>query len=517
VRARLLTLVQAAVTSAGVVLAGCTALLPGNEPIQEIEAGSDGGVVGDDAGVGDAGAHHDAGDDAGALPNPDAGDVSDAGGEACPAMSERSLVVMKNELSSDTHWTCDTTYEIQGTLVMSAGTLTIDPGVRVLGRERAALLIGKGARIVAEGTAEQPIVFTAKTRPAEPATWRGLFMLGSAPAAYPNNSALGLSVTDPRGFFGGTDDSHDCGTLKYVRIEFAGGQPNDYDFPAAALTLAGCGSDTEVDHVQVHAGSDGIGLVGGRAPLKRVLVTAPTDDGIEWAVGYQGLIQFAVVQTFYGIGAALKGSRSEIDETSPPPSFPFIFNATLIGASAQGLPRGRNNPAFETALQLQAGTRAVIRNSLVHGFHGTWIDVIGASTAALVGGDTQISNTIFAGPEPRPNPGFPDETKSGQDDDASFSEDTTFRTSALQNRFPGASFSLRSPFNAPPGRPDFSAEAFVDSSSLSNQVPPDWSGVLEPAAYAGALPRIRFTAERAQDWTASTLAEGEGWTSFPQE
>lgn len=433
--------------------------------------------------------------------------------------SARGLVVVKEEIKADTRWTCQKSYEIEGTLVVSAGTLTIDPGVRVLGRERAALVVSKTARIEALGTAQQPIVFAPKERPAEPGRWRGIIMLGSAPTALSNDRPLGLPVGDVRGYFGGTNASHDCGTLRYVRLEFGGGSVNETDLPTgAALTLAGCGSDTEIDHVQVHAATDGIGLIGGRAPLKRVLVSAPGADGIEWAAGYQGLIQFAIVQGFYGAGAALKGSQREVDENAIPFSSPIIFNATLVGARSKGLPGGSSDPnGFETALQLQAGTRGIVRNSLVQGFAGAWVDVIGAAAGQrMKDGELVISNTIFGGLEPGDGDAG---TEFGGDDGDGLMEADQIRLGPLKNRFPLTSFALRNPFAVPPARPDFSAEGFVDSpNSLSTEVPSEWQGVFEVAAYAGALPKIgKFVAERERDWTWSGQTEVNAWTAFPQE
>jgi hypothetical protein len=489
----------------------CTALLPGDDVIHD----SDTPPIG----------ARDGGSDAGQAPEQEEAGV-DAGadaGAACPPAGEREVVVLsQQQLSEDARWTCAADYEIDGYVAVTAGTLTIDPGVTVRARAGAFVLIGKGARLSAVGRADAPIVFTAAERPAAPGAWAGVYLLGAADTALPNSATLGFPSGDVRGFYGGSNHDHDCGELRYARIEFAGGATDEYDFPGAALMLAGCGRRTRVSHLQVHAATDGIGLVGGSAPLSRVLVTAPRADGIEWSAGYTGFIQFAIVQTFYGSGAALKGSRLEADQVTPPASEPILFNVTLVGASGQGLPRGAADPSgFENGVQLQAGTRATLRNALVYGFPGAWVDVIGSEAARLVGTSTQLTNSIFADPAARAQPGFPAdgvEPGDGEDDDGGLSEDQQFRAPSCLNRFPSSGLALPVSFAAPPARPAFSADGFVDGGNLADAAPAGWEDVWEPAFYAGALPKIQLEADGALDWTCGAEPGADcTWTAFPQE
>jgi len=492
-----------------VLLMACTPLAPGGDVLR-------------DAGVMDG--SQDPSDEDGSAPGDD-GEVTEPDAVTpCPPLAAREKRRFERaELTEDSHWSCRYDYEIEGHLVVSKGTLQIDPGVRVLAERGAFLLVGSAARLVAVGTPEQPIVFTAAQRPAKPGAFRGLFMLGLADTSLPNSATLGLPAGDARAVYGGGDDDHDCGELRYVRIEFAGGPANEYDFPAAGLTLAGCGRKTRVESVQVHAATDGIGLIGGTVPLKRVLVSAPSADGIEWTAGYRGLLQFAVVQMFYGAGAALKGSGSLADPAAVPLSAPFVYNATLVGALSQGLKDGPVDPnGFETGMLLQAGSGAVILNSLLFGFAGSWFDVVGERTAQLFRTDSQVASTIFADSEPRRSPGFPSggiEPGDGEDDDANFSEDMRLRDTNLANRFFEGVLNLRAPFARPPERPDFSADGLVDGGNLRDSAPPGWADLWEPAFYAGAFPKIQFESERSSDWTASSPGEDadEKWTSFPSD
>jgi hypothetical protein len=489
------------------LLPACTALEPGGELIRQVEQPP--AMTTPDAeaeGLADAGSHDARVDQ-----------ELDASRPCNPRDRRETRLLDHLELTADTTLGCEFDWEIEGYLLITSGTLRVDAGVTVRARPGAFVLVGRDARIEVAGTAAEPVVFTAAERPSEPGAWRGLFLLGLADTALPNNATLALTPGDVRGLYGGDDDEHDCGSLSYTRIEFAGGAANDYDFPAAGLTLAGCGRATRVSHVQVHAATDGIGLIGGTAPLKRVLVSAPRADGIEWAAGYRGFIQFALVQTFVGSGAALKGSRSDADQVTPPASAPVLFNATLVGAMTRGLPTEPSDPnGFETGVLLQAATQVTLRNSLVYGFAGPWLDVVGDATAQLMGKETQVTSTIFADPGERARPGLPSagvEPGDGEDDDGGHDEHTTLHQPGLYNRFPATGLVLRAPFAAPPYRPDFSADGFVDGGKLSDSAPEGWQAHWEPAFYAGALPKLPDPARRELDWTVA----GAPWTDFPEE
>ena len=488
----------------------CTSLRPGDDVIRATDMPP---VSADDAG---GGARGDAG---GSQRDAQVAQVADSGVPCKPAGQRDTQVLDHLELSADSELSCAFDYEVEGFLVVSRGTLHIDEGVTIRVRRGGFVLVGAHARIDAQGSAAAPVVFTAAERPAQPGAWAGLFLLGLADTALANNSTIALPPGDTRAFYGGEDDAHDCGALRYVRVEFAGGAANDYDFPAAGLTFAGCGRSTVVDHVQVHAASDGIGLIGGTVPLKRVLVTAPRADGIEWAAGYRGFMQFVIVQSYYGAGAALKGSRSDADQTTPPASSPVIYNATLVGADAQGLASAPSDPSgFETGILLQAATEASVHNALVYGFAGPWVDVIGASTARLFGSKSQIANSVFADPSQRVRPGLPGagvEPGDGEDDDGGYDENGSLRSANLHNRFPSGGLSMRDPFARPPARPSFSADAFVDGGNLADSAPPGFEDTWEAAYYAGALPRQPHVDDSALDFTLEG-ADGQAWTSFPE-
>ncbi|MBI5913796.1 MAG: cell shape-determining protein MreB, partial [Bacteroidetes bacterium] len=160
-------------------------------------------------------------------------------------------VVINADITTNTTWTNNNIYLLQGgcLYVRDGVTLTIEPGTVIRG-EAAALIVQRGAKLMAEGTPTQPIVFTSN-KPAgqrAPGDWGGIVLLGKAPINVPAGEAT-VEGGCSEALYGGTDAADNSGTLRYVRIEFAGipFQPNN---ELNSLTLGGVGSGTTIEHVQ---------------------------------------------------------------------------------------------------------------------------------------------------------------------------------------------------------------------------------------------------------------------------
>jgi hypothetical protein len=184
---------------------------------------------------------------------------------------------------SDTIWTCDHT--LSGIVTVKNGaTLTIEPGVTIKGGNGSALVIGKGSELIAEGTADQPIVFTSALPEGSRARgdWGGLVLLGEAPNNLQTGTgaAEGLDANDPTYQYGGTDEASSCGSLKYLRVEFAGFELTK-DNELNGITFYSCGTGTRVDYVQSHMGADdGIEAFGGNWSGKHIVITGAQDDSL---------------------------------------------------------------------------------------------------------------------------------------------------------------------------------------------------------------------------------------------
>lgn len=380
-------------------------------------------------------------------------------------------------LDADAVWSCQRNYLLAGPLFIRGGvSLSIGPDVRVVAAPGAYVLAERGARLVAEGTREAPVVFSS-SQPIggrAPGDWKGILLAGSA-ATHVANASLPGSVGDGRAEYGGGPSGasdHDCGRLRYVRIEFAGGSTDEEATPGAALSLGGCGTATQIEFVQIHRATDGIGLLGGSAGLEHVVVSNNGfGNAIEWTGGYSGRLQYLVVQGS-GAGAALKGSNSESEPGLLPVSHPILYNVTAVGISPL-IPSGAHY-----GLLLQHGSRATLRNSIITRFDDAAIVLESAPTIAAATPDEISHLTLFDNGEG----GMAHLPRAA----------AALASDSLRDRDPGLEAATRLDL------PDFVP---TDSGVTSNiaVTPPGF----DPAAtYRGALP---FGGE---DWTL-------GWTDYP--
>lgn len=369
-------------TLSGAWLGSCTSLEDGSDKSPALVGGGSAGDSNNPLGKSGATSGSDnaggSGPDGGRGPQGVAGDAqAGAAGTACPPPEQRSVQRIAEDaeltIRADTTWSCQHSYELINSVIVSPGaTLRIEPGVTIGVGGRRLLLVQRGANIDAQGTAEAPITFTSAKAVGSraPGDYRGLILIGDAPS-HSTTTAVHDSLSDSRAHYGGGQAGKpdgSCGMLRYVRIEFAGGSIDDLSLPAGALTLAGCGSGTIVDYVQVHRGTDGVGLLGGTVGLRHIVVTNNLlGEAVEWSGGYAGTMQFVVAQSL-GASAAMQGSNSADDEEASPVSRPTIYNATLIGSPP--LVTGQH-----FGFVLQFGSRGVFKNSVIQGFADAAFDL----------------------------------------------------------------------------------------------------------------------------------------------
>ena len=242
-------------------------------------------------------------------------------------------------------WTSGKTYILEGFVFVNDGqVLTIEPGVVVKartgqGENASALIIARGGKIYAEGTRENPIIFTVDgddlkgSVPLEArGLWGGVMVLGNAPVHTESGEARieGIPYYEPRGIFGGYQEDDDSGILKYLSIRHGGtniGEGNEIN----GLTLAGVGNQTVVDYVEVISNEDdGIEIFGGTVNIKHTVVAFCGDDAYDYDLGYSGKGQFLLGIQKAGLGDRLfeNGGNVVIGEET---SHPVFFNLTLIG------------------------------------------------------------------------------------------------------------------------------------------------------------------------------------------
>jgi len=311
------------------------------------------------------------------------------------AANSHALTIVQGEITSNTTWTGDVL--LKGPVFVRTGaTLTVNAGAIVYGEKAslAALIVDRGAKLVAIGTKDSPVVFTSDqpVGSRNRADWGGLIINGYSTLNVAGGTKEGEGDTGTFGCTGATcNEADNSGTLQYVRVEFGGIQFSP-DNELNGIAFQGVGSGTTVDHVQVHWSKDDcIEFFGGTVSLKYAIMTACGDDSLDWTDGWRGNGQFLVVQQ-KGDEADRGIEADNLDKAndSTPRSNPTLYNMTLVGDPSEGSTSNRG-------MTIRRGTAGNIRNSIIMGFKthpGCDIDD-DATFAQAAAGTLVIDNNIF--------------------------------------------------------------------------------------------------------------------------
>jgi hypothetical protein len=287
----------------------------------------------------------------------------------------------------------------------TSATLTVQPGVTIYGKSGADfLVVTRGSKIIADGTAANPITMTSVQdvigSPTAAGQWGGLVLLGKAPTNKCNQADLANCLVQAEGDagpYGGANAADSSGKLNYVRVKHAGFEVIP-DNELNGITFAGVGSGTECSNIQVHQNvDDGIEFFGGSVNCKNVVLTANGDDSVDWADGWNGKLQFVLVK-HAGDGAkanrGIEGDNQSGNFTALPISNPIIANMTIIGNTFDGTDDSEG-------VLLRAGTRAQLANFVIAGPEkmGECLEIESAeSQAAAVAGTLTMTNSVIACP-----------------------------------------------------------------------------------------------------------------------
>ena len=398
--------------------------------------------------------------------------------------------VPAGDLAGNITWEAQNTYILDGYVFVTSGKLTIQAGTVIKGENGSALTITKDAILDAQGTAQKPIVLTSNKTPAAPGDWGGLVMLGKAPinVVGGTNAVEGFPTSlGDKIVYGGTNAAHDCGKLKYARIEYAGFLLSP-DNELNGLTMGGCGSATVVDFVQVHLGQDdGVEMFGGTANLSHLVISQPDDDGLDWDRGWTGKVQFLVIQQKTGRGdKGIEADNNNNDNELTPRSAPEIWNMTIVGANgAAADPQG--------GIHLRRGTAGKINNSIVMGFTKFAVDVDGASSVGQFTANALALKNVYFLKGTNATANWPANFDgAGAGNDGSFDEAAQIGGDATNHididPMLGAAFNI----TAPDWKPAAASPVLTNCAT-----PP--AGLDTTATYCGAI--------GSTDWTA-------GWTKY---
>ena len=312
-----------------------------------------------------------------------------------------------------TTWTKDKIYVIEGFVYVNPGDLlTIEPGTVIKGapgqaENASALIVARGGKIDAEGTANEPIIFTAEADDLSRvddlpinarALWGGLIILGDAPINHANSQTLieGLPSSETRGIYGGSNENDDSGVLKYISLRHGAtniGAGNEIN----GLTMGGVGNATQISYIEVWGfDDDGFEWFGGTANTSYLASLYNQDDSFDWDFGWRGQNQFWVSYQEPNFAASDRGFESDGAHSGNLSaavfSQPQIYNATIIGQGTSG-----NNA---NSMLMTEGTGAFIHNSIVMNFsRGINLTSVGSagntSRDRLANGDLVFKNNIF--------------------------------------------------------------------------------------------------------------------------
>lgn len=245
--------------------------------------------------------------------------------------------VVSGDIDEDTTWTADKVWGIEGTVhVLDGVTLTIEPGTVIKGSSSPSpgtLVISRGGKINAVGTAEEPIVFTSLQNDGNKTAggWGGVILLGRADNFSGANVLIEGLADDELNRHGPgdgeADDAHDCGVMRYVRIEFGGIElANDNEING--LTMGSCGSDTDISYVQVNTTlDDGFEWFGGNMNANHLVVNNAGDDDFDVDTGWRGTLD-----TIFG--------RKIVSLTADPNGFEWDGPNDSAGANRMPKTRG---------------------------------------------------------------------------------------------------------------------------------------------------------------------------------
>lgn len=320
---------------------------------------------------------------------------------------------LEGKISSDRTLKSSNIYKIRGIVYVTNGAkLTIEPGTVIQGESatKGALVITRGSQILASGTSDKPIVFTSDATAPKRGDWGGVVICGKAPTNSSFNGTAGLGQVEGGvnngeglGLYGGTAADDNSGTLKYVRIEYAG-YAYLPDNELNGLTLAGVGSGTTVDYVEIFkANDDAIECFGGTVSLKHTLFISTLDDDFDTDNGWSGKVQFGIVMRDSAIADISKSESFESDNDAngsalTPQTSGVYSNITVIGPRATLANVG--NSLFLCGAQIRRNSSISIFNSVIMGYPtGLLIDASkGTPTDNNIQANTLfVQNTTIAG------------------------------------------------------------------------------------------------------------------------
>jgi hypothetical protein len=266
-------------------------------------------------------------------------------------------------------------YTLKGIVKINAGvTVTFDAGSTITIDKATgdnALVVLKGGKLITNGTADKPVVFTEKSK--LPGSWGGIIVYGDAPAKVAGGGATGTSEDGNKISYGGTNATDNSGSLLYTRVEYAGAKLADGDKENNGFTFYSVGSGTTLDHLVSYKGADdGFEFFGGTVSLTNSISYGNWDDSFDWQDGWQGQTN----TNWYAYQTGKGNYGMEIEASANDNAFgPKISNITLKRAAGTAPETGDNQV---DAFQFKKEGNGEYSNIIIDGY-GNFTNVAGVT------------------------------------------------------------------------------------------------------------------------------------------
>ncbi|MGG9970510.1 hypothetical protein ACQ33O_01850 [Ferruginibacter sp. SUN002] len=325
--------------------------------------------------------------------------------------------ILEGRITANRTLKAGNTYKLRGLVYVTNGAiLTIEPGTKIVGEfgKNGGLIITRSCKIIADGTADKPIVFTSEAPTPQRGDWAGLVILGNAPTNASFNGVQGvgeieggINNSDGLGLYGtpstqGQNPADNSGILRYVRIEYAG-----YAFlpdkEINGLTFGGVGNQTVVDFVEVaYSADDSFEWFGGTVNCKHLISIRPLDDDFDTDNGYNGKVQFGISLRDSAVADVSNSEAFESDNDAAgssllPQTAPVFSNMTVMGPKETLANTGHSR--FVWGAQIRRNSSMSLFNSVILGYpKGLYIDATkGVPTDNNIPGSLMVQNNIIAG------------------------------------------------------------------------------------------------------------------------
>lgn len=313
--------------------------------------------------------------------------------------------VLQGSITTNTSLNANTCYLLRGCVEVESGaTLTIPAGTKILGEKATlgTLIIKRGAKIMANGTSTNPIVFTSNQAAGSraPGDWGGIVIAGFATNNQPGDTFKIEGPCEPI-YAGGTNDADNSGTLRFIQIHYAGvPHPTIADNELNSLTMAAVGRGTVIENIQVtYANDDAYEWFGGAVNAKNLVAYNTKDDDFDTDFGYHGKVQFAFAyrrdpnQHDISGSNGIESDNNATGSATTLKTHPIFSNVTLLG------PLYANTTAhseFRRGMHIRRNSEHNVYNSVVVGWPQEGLYVDGATTIANTGtGLLNVSYTSF--------------------------------------------------------------------------------------------------------------------------